>query len=226
MILEESAMRIQLFATAAAILLLAISTACGESPPEATDQTAQQPEAAELPPGHPPMGQTGSSATLPPPMMTEGASLRWTTPSEWIEEPPANPMRQAQYRIPGPGGDGLCVVYYFGAGQGGGPQANAERWADQFVQPDGSSSRDLLVTESTEINGLPALIVEVKGTYREGGMMMTGAPEQMFPGYMLKAAIVEGPDAHWFFKFTGPEETVRANADNFQALVDSVEGPA
>ena len=163
---------------------------------------------------------------MPTPVMSAGAGLTWTMPADWIQEPPANMMRQAQYRVPGPGGDGQCVVYYFGAGQGGGPQANAERWADQFEQPDGRSSREVLVTTESETNGLPTLLVEVTGTYKEGGMMMTGGPETINPGYMLKAAIVEGPDAHWFFKFTGPEETVRATAEQFQALVDSIQGSA
>ena len=70
------------------------------------------------------------------------------------------------------------------------------------------------------------LLVEVSGTYKEGGMMMTGGPQQDFPDYMLKGAIVEGPDANWFFKFTGPEETVRANTEQFRALLDSIQGPA
>jgi hypothetical protein len=43
---------------------------------------------------------------------------------------------------------------------------------------------------------------------------------------MLKAAIVQGPDANWFFKFTGPAETVQANTEQFQALVDSIQGSA
>ena len=216
----------QLTAAGFAVLILTSLVACGGSQPETTNQTAEQTADAELPPGHPPMGQAAPGPSLPAPMMTEGASLAWSKPGTWSEEPPANAMRQAQYRVPGPAGDGLCVVYYFGAGQGGGPLANAERWADQFMQPDGGSSRDILATESIEVNGLPVLLVEVAGTYKEGGMMMTGGPEKTFPGYMLKGAIVEGPDANWFFKFTGPEETVRANADAFQALIDSVQGPA
>jgi len=158
--------------------------------------------------------------------MSEGAALTWTMPTDWTNEPPSNVMRQAQYRAPGPAGDGLCVVYYFGAGQGGGPEANAQRWADQFEQPDGRSSREVLITSKSEANGMPALLVEVTGTYREGGMMMTGGPETVNPNYMLMAAIIQGPDANWFFKFTGPEETVRANAEHFQSLVDSVQGPA
>lgn len=211
---------------AIATLLSTFLAACGGSQPEATEQAEQPPEAAALPSGHPPMGQTDPNASLPTPVMSDGAALTWTMPAEWANEPPSNPMRQAQYRVSGEAGDGLCVAYYFGAGQGGGPQANAQRWADQFEQPDGSSSRDVLVTREAETNGMPVLFVEVTGTYNEGGMMMTGGPATANPGYMLKGAIIQGPDANWFFKFTGPEETVRANTEQFQALVDSVQGPA
>lgn len=207
------------------LLLFTLLTACGGGQPEAPDQTAAQPPAGEMPPGHPPIDQPGQVDMLPTPVMTEGAALTWTAPSGWIAEPPANTMRQAQYRIPGSAGDGQCVIYYFGAGQGGGPLANAERWADQFTQPDGSSSRAILETEEIDVNGLPTLMVEVAGTYKEGGMMMTGAPEQQRPGFMLQGAIVQGPDSNWFFKFTGPEETVKANAEQFASLVQSVQGP-
>ena len=215
-----------LAAASTAMLLIFLAACGGGSQTQAPEQAAPAQAGAELPPGHPPTGQVDPNAMMPSPVMTEGAALTWTMPADWIQEPPANMMRQAQYRVPGPGGDGQCVVYYFGAGQGGGPQANAERWADQFEQPDGRSSREVLVTTESETNGLPTLLVEVTGTYKEGGMMMTGGPETINPGYMLMAAIVEGPDAHWFFKFTGPEETVRANAGQFQTLVDSVQGSA
>ena len=220
-------MRTKTFAAlACAVLLLTFLTACGGSQPEATPETAQQTAGGELPAGHPPTGQVDPNSMMPTPVMTEGAALTWTMPSEWTNEPPSNVMRQAQYRVPGSGGDGQCVVYYFGAGQGGGPEANAERWADQFQQPDGRSSREVLVTQQAEVAGMPVLMVEVSGTYKEGGMMMTGGPETINPEYMLKAAIVQGPDANWFFKFTGPEATVRENTEQFQALVDSIQGPA
>lgn len=215
-----------LTALSSVALLVLLMGACGGSQPEAPDQTAQQSETPEMPPGHPPMGQQDATSALPTPVMGEGAALTWTVPADWTDEAPSNPMRQAQFRVPGPGGDGICVVYYFGTGQGGGPQANAERWADQFDQPDGSSSREVLVTEATQAGDMSMLLVEVSGIYKEGGMMMTGGPQQSFPGYMLKGAIVEGPDANWFFKFTGPEETVKANTEQFRALLDSIQGPA
>ncbi len=210
-------------------LVLTVSLAClacGGSQEKSPEPPASQDATTQLPPGHPPTGTADPNAMLPTPVMGEGAALTWEMPEGWTSEPPSNPMRQAQYRVPGPAGDGTCVVYYFGTGQGGGPQANAERWADQFEQPDGSPSHELLETETIEVNGIPTLLVEVTGTYKEGGMMMTGGPQTRNPGYMLKGAIVEGPDAHWFFKLTGPEATVKANSDQFRALIGSVQGPS
>lgn len=211
--------------TAALTSFLVLWSLAACSGPEEIAQQAEPATESQLPADHPPSSQSEPSNILPAPVMTSGSALKWNKPDEWIEEPPANMMRQAQYLVPGSAGPGQCVAYYFGTGQGGGPVANAERWADQFDQPDGGSSRQVLQTEQAEINGMSVLFVEVTGTYKEGGMMMTGSPEEHKPGYMLLGAIVEGPDANWFFKFTGPEETVRANAERFTAMIRSVNRP-
>lgn len=160
----------------------------------------------------PPAAGTGSGS----------ASLVWVKPESWVEEAPSSGMRRAQYRVPGAGGDAECIVYYFGPGQGGGAEANAQRWAEQFKQPDGRSWTE--VTKMTEIrpNGVATLLVEVTGTY-SGGMGpggMTGGAEK--PNQMLLGAIAAGPDANWFFKLTGPEATVRAQQPSFLALVNSL----
>jgi hypothetical protein len=64
-------------------------------------------------------------------------------------------------------------------------------------------------------------LVEVTGTY-EGGMTMTAQPFEPQPDYMLLGAIAAGPDAPWFFKFTGPETTVRAQREAFAKLLGSL----
>lgn len=215
-------------AIAGAVALSALSVVgCGgqEAPPVDTAAPEAQ-DSASLPPGHPPLGSAPSQGMLPEPVINEATLLTWDKPDSWVEEPPANSMRQAQYRVPGEAGDGQCVAYYFGAGQGGDTMANAERWADQFTQPDGRSSRELLQTEPIDVAGMEALLVQVTGTYNEGGMMMTGAPAKTIPDYMLLGAVVEGPDSNWFFKFTGPEQTVRENEEAFRNLVTSVRGQA
>jgi hypothetical protein len=147
--------------------------------------------------------------------------LQWQIPSSWQQEQRSSAMRKAQYRVPGEAGDGECVVFYFGPGQGGDPMSNAIRWADQFIQPDGSPSRDHLVTEEIDVAGIPVLLSEVTGTYG-GGMAMAGGAPQTLENYMLLGAVAQGPDANWFFKFTGPEATVAANKDAFRGMLESL----
>jgi len=146
----------------------------------------------------------------------------WKVPDDWTKEQPASSMRIAQYRAPGSGGDAECVVFYFGPGAGGDKQSNALRWAQQFEQPDGRDSKELM--ELTQLDGTatPVLIVEVTGTY-DGGMAMSGAPEKK-PGYMLLGGIADGPDAPWFFKFTGPVSTIEAQREAFLTMMRSVGG--
>jgi hypothetical protein len=164
-------------------------------------------QAGGMPPGHPPTGGAGG--------------LVWSIPQGWTEEPPSSNMRITQYIVDGPGGPGECVVYYFGPNQGGDPMANAQRWAGQFSQPDGRSSVELMTMTEVEGSRVPVRVVEVTGTY-EGGMTMNQQPFSPKSGYMLLGGIAQGPDAPWFFKFTGPEETVRAQKDAFLELMTSI----
>ena len=188
------------------------SPAAGEAPAEAVVTESPRPAKLLQLPGDSP-APSGPAAQAP--------GLAWEVPGGWVEEQPASSMRRAQYRVPGPGGDGECIVFYFGPGQGGDPAANAVRWAQQFKQPDGSSSVDRMQMATLEGARVPVQIVEVTGTY-DGGMTMTDAPAEQKPGYMLLGAIALGADAAWFFKFTAPEATVRAQRDSFETMMRSI----
>ena len=161
---------------------------------------------------------------MAPPQADQAAAeggLVWDVPAGFVVERPQSAMRRAQYRVSGPGGDGECVVFYFGPGQGGDAQANAVRWANQFRQPDGSSSVDAM--RMTELAGtrVPVQLVEVAGTY-DGGMTMTDKPAEPKEHHMLLGGIAQGADALWFFKLTGPEATVRAAREAFIEMMESV----
>ena len=108
-------------------------------------------------------------------------------------------------------------MFYFGPGQGGDPLANVERWAGQFTQADGSDSREKMKVAPLGSAKVPVRVVEVTGTY-DGGMSGLG-PQA---GWMLLGAIAEGADAPWFFKFVGPEATVRAERDAFVRMMESI----
>jgi hypothetical protein len=184
---------------------------------------AKEATGSEIPAGHPPVAaQGGGSLAPPPPGSGSGATgVEWAVPAGWVAVTPSSPMRRAQYRVPGPGGDGECVVFYFGPGQGGDPLSNATRWAGQFKHPDGTPAADALKTTTMQVGEVNVLLVEVTGTY-SGGMTMTMEPAEPKPGYMLLGAIAEGPDANWFFKLTGPEKTVASQHAAFEAMLKSL----
>jgi hypothetical protein len=208
-------------------LALVVGTAgCGGGEPAvAPDRSASASAASPAadPGGRAPrtLPLPSASPAVPAPAEGAGAALRWDVPSGWATEAPRSPMRRAQYRVPGTAGDGECIVFYFGPGQGGDPASNAVRWAQQFEQPDGRSSVDAMTMGELDGTQVPLYLVEVTGTY-DGGMTMTDAPATRQPGSMLLGGIAEGSDAHWFFKLTGPEATVRAAREEFIAMMRSV----
>jgi len=150
------------------------------------------------------------------------AGLKWTPPVGWHSSG-ATSMRAATYPVtPAPGDrEGAeCVVYFFGAGQGGGVQANIERWQGQFKSPGGKAAAAQV--KQVSVHGLPVTTIDVSGQY--SGM---GGPTSTVPvvvnDYRLLGAIIEGPGGNVFIKFTGPAKTMAANKPKFQQLLDSFE---
>jgi photosystem II stability/assembly factor-like uncharacterized protein len=151
--------------------------------------------------------QSNNGSTQSP---NAAAELRFKVPDGWVVEKPTSNMRVAQYKLPkvmGDADDGLLVLYYFGQGQGGTPQANIDRWIDQMKQPDGSSSKDKARTETFTANGLKVDTVDLLGNY-SGGMSPDSAPQNSKAIYRLRAAIIDTPKGSYFVKLTGPEKTV------------------
>ncbi|MEO5989648.1 MAG: hypothetical protein ABIU54_07160 [Candidatus Eisenbacteria bacterium] len=156
-------------------------------------------------------------ATAPALEAANDPGMTWSTPERWSELP-ARSMRFATYAVPAAGGDaeaGECAVFHFGIGQGGGVDANLDRWVAQFEHArDVSRSR-------TEQNGLTISRVKVAGDYLapSGPMMESSSKKAKF---MLLGAIVEGPNGSVFFKFTGYQKTVQAAESEFQAMLQSL----
>jgi hypothetical protein len=149
----------------------------------------------------------GSSAQS---SQTAAGELRYKAPEGWTAEKPTSDMRVAQYKLPkaeGDSEDALLVLYYFGQGQGGTPQANVDRWLNQMKQPDGQPSKERAKMETLTVNGLQVNTVDVTGNY-SGGMDPNSAPADSKSIYRLRAAIIDTPKGSYFVKLTGPEKTV------------------
>lgn len=159
-------------------------------------------------------GTVGGGGAAP----QEGAAgaIDYDIPAGWQAEPPANEMRIGQAVIPGAGGPGNLVVFYFGPGGGGGVQDNIQRWIDQMEPEAGSNPQP----ETFDANGFRVTWIDVSGTLKPS-MMGTG-PSTPQPNSRLLGAVVEGPGGPWFFKATGPQATLTAERENFLQMLRSV----
>jgi hypothetical protein len=150
-------------------------------------------------------------------------TLTYTAPSGWVVEKTSSSMRVAQYKLPkvdGDSEDGSLVLYYFGQGQGGGTQANIDRWVGQMHQPDGSESKDRAKSETVTINGLKVTMVDVSGTY--SAEMSPGSGDfTSKPNYRLRAAVIETPNGSYFAKLTGPAKTIAHWDQAFRDYINS-----
>ncbi|RPI28730.1 MAG: hypothetical protein EHM61_04130 [Acidobacteria bacterium] len=152
------------------------------------------------------------------------ADLSYQAPAEWVPETPSSRMRRAQYRLPRTGSDAEdaeMVVFYF-PGQGGSVQRNIDRWIGMFTRADGTSASEAAKTDKKTVNGLEVTTVDVEGVYTNTGMgPMSGAAAPK-PNYRMLAAIVETPGGPWFFKLTGPKETVGKWKPSFDQFVQTI----
>ncbi len=151
----------------------------------------------------------------------DAGGLSWTIPGDW-KRLPDRPMRAGTWMIPEAGASepGELAVFYFGPNQGGGIDANVQRWIGQFVQPDGKPSDKVAKITKQKVGAHQVTRVELTGTYTAS--MGPMAPKSNKPGYRLLGAIVEGPEGAVFFKITGPEKAVDAAKADFDTVIKSV----
>jgi hypothetical protein len=131
-------------------------------------------------------------------------------------------MRAATLSVPAAKGDtepAELVVFFFGAGSGGGADDNVKRWIDQFQKADGTSAAKDAEVKKEKIAGLPETTVDVNGIYNGASMM---GPPTSKPGYRLLGAIVEGPGGNVYFKLAGPENPVSGAGKPLRKLLDGL----
>jgi len=160
-------------------------------------------------------GMPGGDMSLGTEAMDHG--LKWTVPARWAPQG-ERPMRLATYSVPAAKGDaegGECAVFYFGPNQGGGVEANIDRWVGQF------ENAGTPVRSKQTVHGIAVARVRVGGTFlAPGGPNMESQGRKL--NYVLLGAIASGPKGAVFFKLTGPAKTIEAAAADFDRMLGSL----
>jgi len=136
----------------------------------------------------------------------------FSRPAKWESVEPSSAMRKAQLRVPGEKASADVIFFYFGPGDGGGTQANVDRWLGQF-----SNATNKKVNE-TKVGKRKVIYVSTEGTYAGGMPGHPGGGE--LANYALLGAIVESDNGNVFIKMTGPTTVVKSADSDFRKMVE------
>lgn len=189
--------------------------------PSPTPSTA--PSATRTPPRAPGGNTPGMGIPSPTAPANE---LKYDAPADWVSVKPDSMMRKAQWSLPkaeGDAEDGAVILFYFGAGQGGGVAGNVMRWKGMFSTEDGKPlADDAVKQESFKANDLNVTLIELAGRYTESSMRPGAPAATPKSNYRMIAAIVETADGSWYFRCTGPTATIAKHEAGIRSLLKSV----
>lgn len=142
------------------------------------------------------------------------SELTFQRPADWEWVATQSMMRKAQLKVPNSNGEaGEVVFFHFGPNNGGGTEANIDRWFRQF---EGDRAAIKARTEEAKAGGSKVTYVFAEGTYKSG---MPGGPTTPKPGFAMAAAIIEDPAGHVFVRFTGPKALVDKSVAGFREMI-------
>lgn len=140
----------------------------------------------------------------------KAGNFEFEAAAPWVVKEPDNQMVKAalEYGKDGP----VLKIYHFGAGQGGGVEANIARWIKQF------EGEPKVTPEMKKYGEQQVAIVTMEGTFLDGPMMGKKTPME---GWSMFGAVIPHATGDVFFKMTGPTEKMTKAKKDFDALVAS-----
>lgn len=144
------------------------------------------------------------------------SDFTFTRPAGWEAVETTSQMRKAQFKVTDASAKepAEIIFYYFGAGNGGGAQANVDRWFGQFREP---KDQIKAKTEEATVSGHKVTFVQAEGTYMSG---MPGGPATPKPDFGLAGAILESSQGNVFVRMTGPRELVKKTLPVFKKMIE------
>lgn len=135
------------------------------------------------------------------------------TPTEaWKKMKPTSRMVSAMYEHAET--KTTLKIYYFGPGQGGGVEANLQRWRGQFE--DEPKVKETLVKKDFDGNNVHLL--QLDGTFLDGPPFGPKTPKK---GSTMLGAILESDRGAVFLKTSGKAEVMTKLKEDFDALATS-----
>lgn len=146
----------------------------------------------------------------------KAGSLTFEKPESFkAKQLPPGGMRAAQLEYAKDGKSAEAIFFHFGPGQGGGVQANVDRWFGMFQE---GKEKIGAKSEKKKAGKGEVTYVEAEGTFMSG---MPGGQRTPQPGTRLLGAIIESPEGAVFVRMTGPAAVVKAADADFRKMIES-----
>jgi hypothetical protein len=161
------------------------------------------------------MGVASFAAEAPKTFSVGEFSFVRPTAWEWV--PATSAMRKAELKVESKDKKEKAEVifFHFGESNGGGTQANVDRWLGQFKEPREKLNAKV---EAAKIGSRPVTFVQAEGTYMSGMPMGPKTPQ---PNAMLVGAILESDKGSVFVRMTGPAALVKEAQGEFKKMIES-----
>jgi len=187
-----------------------IPTASSNESPVKSDDSADNPAVTTTDAGEA-KDKTESDAAVPKELKLEGVST--LVPPGWKQVPPANRIIEAEFALPKAEGDqhdGRLTIM----AAGGDTDSNIDRWKSEFL------GQTEIKTETLEVGTLEVTWVDIRGEWR--GPSSAQGKSQPRPDYRMIAVIVPFSEmSSYFYKLTGPRETLATHEEAFKSFVKS-----
>jgi hypothetical protein len=146
--------------------------------------------------------------------------LSSAAPKDWKSVQAAGQFRHAEFVLPGEAGNAELIVFYFGPGGGGGPEANIARWKGMFRDADAR-------TEQFTVEGVKVTYLDISGTYllRKRSFDPQEQPQPQ-PGSRMFAIVFESANGPYYIRLVGPEKTVAQHKPAFDQWLRGFKRPA
>jgi hypothetical protein len=206
---ESEGQFMKLFIAFLLSILIIASWGCMPNKPEPVKQAPQQ---------------QNPMKTNPHTQVQEGPGLDLdgmlaSLPSGWKKVQSTSSMRIAEVsmeRVKGDTADAVMAVFHF-PGTGGDAASNILRWQNQMKGPNGEPGEKVAKTDTTRLYGITVITTDITGTLLPSGMGV--GPTSEVPDSRMIASVIETGVGNWFFKVTGPKNTIAAHQEKYREFL-------
>lgn len=191
------------------LLFIVFLLSCSQEKQD-TDKPAKDQSDMEMPNDHPDVNQPPQKQVKIEDDKIFLADFSMKIPEGWSNEQPQSSMRLTKF-VPERDKELEIIGFYFG-NQPNMVEGNINRWKGQFTE----------VTDFNEekVANDNVIYVRINGTFKKKPFPMAQEYKEV-SDYMMLASIIPSPEGPYFFKVTGPKESLEQEIEKFKEFMDS-----